>query len=318
MSESIPDALRGERLDRAISLLWGCSRSTAAGLMEAGAVRLNGVVAKRRSERLSEGDVIEVSKTALSGLREQDAPLADVRVEFPVLCEEGDFLVINKPAGLVVHPGSGRSSATLCSGLLARYPEIAEVGDRTRPGIVHRLDKGTTGLMVVARTPRGYESLVGQFSKRSVRRLYEVVCWGATGSSGVIDAPVGRSSRRPTLMAVSARGREARTHYELQQCFDAPDALSWLRCRLETGRTHQIRVHLSSIGHPVVGDRAYGAPSAGNRGKDGAVSPLSPLTFPRPALHSSAISFVHPATGETVNYSAKLPEDFASLLGALS
>ena len=312
VSLDIPAALAGERLDRALALLRDSSRSSACELIAAGGVRLNGVQERRRSVRLKEGDLLAV-ETSKEPSREK-FPIAEAAVKFSVIHQEEEFLVIDKPAGLLVHPGAGFGGGTLCSGLLARYPEIAEVGERTRPGIVHRLDKSTTGLLVVARTQRSYASLRSQFEERSVKRKYEAVCWGElTTPAGLIDAPVGRSLRRPTLMAVSARGRPARTRYELWRRYAG---FSRLHCRLETGRTHQIRVHLSTLGHPLVGDRAYGAPvKAFNRPPS--AGELAALNFERPALHSSYLSFAHPCDARQVEFASELPSDISELLERL-
>ncbi len=259
---SIPTALVGERLDRAVALLWNCSRSAAAELVDSGSVLLNSKTALTRSERLKSGDALEVSDERAHSVLNAAVPLPETDVDFAVVAEDVDFVVIEKPAGLVVHPGAGVRSGTLCSGLLNRYPEMAEVGERTRPGIVHRLDKDTTGLMVAARTAKGYSSLRAQLEARSMRRSYEAVCWGRLEGEGVVDAPIGRSSRHRALRTISEQGRPARTRYRVQQNFSRPEELSRLRCRLETGRTHQIRVHLSAIGNPLVGDFLYGAPGS--------------------------------------------------------
>src|SRR5439155_23772111 len=166
--------------------------------------------------------------------------------------------VVDKPPDLVVHPGAGNAAGTMVAGLLARFPELAGVGEADRPGVVHRLDKGTSGLLVVARTPAAYESLVGQLSSRSVERRYRTLVWGwPEPTTGLVDAPIGRSRRDPTRMAVAAGGREARTGYETERRYHEPVEAALLECRLETGRTHQIRVHLAAIGHPVVGDARY-------------------------------------------------------------
>jgi 23S rRNA pseudouridine1911/1915/1917 synthase len=192
------------------------------------------------------------------------------------------------------------------NGLLALYPEIAEVGDPMRPGIVHRLDAGTTGLMVVARTSDAYESLVGQLSQRLVHREYLAVAVGTFDAhSGVIDAAIGRDLRELTKMAVRVDGKPARTHYEVLESFIEPMAASLVRCELETGRTHQIRVHLAAVGHPVLGDATYGGVRAA-------------VSFGRPALHAVRLSFAHPRSGDEMSFEAPVPDDFASLLGRFS
>ena len=196
------------------------------------------------------------------------------------------------------------ADGTLVNGLLARYPELAGVGDPGRPGIVHRLDKGTSGLLVVARTQAAYDGLVAQLAAHTAERRYLALVWGHPASAaGLVDAPIGRSPRDPLKMAVVADGREARTRYQVRETFDRPAPTALLDCRLETGRTHQIRVHLAAIGHPVVGDATYGG-----------VRPA--LDVPRPFLHAYRLSFDHPATGERLTFESPLPADLATILGA--
>ena len=222
-----------------------------------------------------------------------------------VVYEDADLVVVDKPAGLVVHPGAGREGGTLVNGLLARYPEIAGVGQPDRPGIVHRLDKGTSGLLLVARSPRAYDALVAMLSARTVDRRYRALVWGIPESpTGLVDAPVGRSSRDRTRMAVTVAGRDARTRYEVVRSYHEPVEVTELDCKLETGRTHQIRVHLRSIGHPVVGDARYG----GDR---------QSLPVGRPFLHACRLGLDHPVTGEPLTFTSPLPGDLAAVLARL-
>jgi 23S rRNA pseudouridine1911/1915/1917 synthase len=212
---------------------------------------------------------------------------------------------VDKPAGLVVHPGAGQPRGTLVHGLLARYPELADVGDPTRPGIVHRLDKGTSGLLLVARSQAAYEALVAALAARRVHRRYRALAWGSVEAPrGIIDAPIGRSARVATRMAVDARGKEARTRYEVLARYVEPVAVTELACELETGRTHQIRVHLRSIGHPVVGDARY----------DGA---RQSLPMRRPFLHAEHLELAHPVGGEPLAFDAPLPADLTEILAGL-
>jgi len=205
-----------------------------------------------------------------------------------------------------VHPAPGSPEGTLVNGLLARFPEIASVGDPNRPGIVHRLDAGSSGVLVVARTQEAYEALTAQFADRSASRRYLALVWGHPAAPvGIIDAPIGRDRRDPLKITVVADGREARTGYALRESFGSPAELGLLECSLETGRTHQIRVHLSSIGHPLVGDRQYG-------------SGRPDLGLARPFLHAYELTFVHPTTEQPVTFSSPLPEDLSNLLGELS
>jgi 23S rRNA pseudouridine1911/1915/1917 synthase len=297
----VPDGLAGERLDRAIAMLADVSRSSAAALVDEGAVEVNGQVVRQRSHRLVTGDELRFDVT----------PLVDVGVEpdpsvaVVVVHEDDDVLVVDKPAGLVVHPGSGHGTGTLVHGLLARYPELRAVGEADRPGIVHRLDAGTSGLLMVARTPLAYDDLVEQLAERSVSRRYDTLVWGrVSAEEGVVDAPIGRSSRDPTRMAVRTGGRAARTRYLVAARWSSPRALTRLTCRLESGRTHQIRVHLTAIGHPVVGDDRYRGARSG-------------IALERPFLHATSLGFRHPASGEHLEFESPLPADLRQVLDDL-
>ncbi|MGV3758418.1 MAG: RluA family pseudouridine synthase [Actinomycetota bacterium] len=301
--EEVPDALAGERVDRIVAMVTGCSRAEVADLVAAGEVLVDGVPVTSRSTRLQPGQVVELEAPDPEAVT---VLVPDLGVPVPVVHEDADLLVVDKPAGLVVHPGAGRSEGTLVHGLLARYPEIAEVGvDPVRPGIVPRLDKGTSGLLLVARTPAAYEALVAMLSSRAVHRRYRALAWGHLAApTGLVDAPIGRSLREPTRMAVVERGKEARTRYEVLRRYDDPVEVSELACTLETGRTHQIRVHLRSIGHPVVGDVRY----------DGA---RQSLPLDRPFLHAEILDLDHPVTGEPLHLESPLPEDLQAVLDRL-
>ncbi len=305
MREAIPGALAGERIDRAVSMLTGQSRSVAESLVAAGAVLVDGEVVSSRSRRLSEGEVLEIHLEAAGPQVAELEPEAGVDVV--VVHQDEHLLVVDKPAGLVVHPGGGRTSGTLVGGLLARFPEIAGVGsDPRRPGIVHRLDRDTSGLMVVARTPESYSALVQALAAREVDRSYTALAWGRFESpSGLVDAPVGRSSRRRDRMGVVGSGRPARTRYEVVDTFSDPVEVTLLNCTLETGRTHQIRVHLQAIEHPVVGDEWYGGVRES-------------FEAPRLFLHARRLAFTHPFTGERVELDSPLPADLARTLGDLT
>jgi len=299
--ETIPAALDGERLDRVVALLGDVSRSRASAALEAERVTLDGKVVTLRSHRVREGEELIVT-----GFERDDvgAPAPDAGVPVVLLHADKDVLVVDKPAGLVVHPGAGNRTGTLVNGLLASYPEIVGVGSTARPGIVHRLDQGTSGALVVARSQTGYDSLVAQLAARSVGRRYEALSWGRfETANGVVDAPIGRSARDRTRMAVVGSGRPARTGYEVMATWDDP-VVSRVACRLETGRTHQIRVHLSAIGHPLVGDGAYGGHREG-------------LELGRPFLHAAHLSFDHPVTGARLSFEASLPDDLQNLLAGL-
>ena len=299
IEETIPAALAGDRLDRVVALLADISRSQSAALIGAGGVLVDGAVATSGKIRLEEGQNLAIDPGLVP---EKELPQADASVSVQEVYVDDHVVVINKPAGLVVHPGAGNPSGTLVNGLLSRYPEIAGVGQPMRPGIVHRLDAGTTGLMVVARTQDAYEALVDLLSRHEVRREYLAVAVGHFDApSGVIDAAIGRDVRDVTKMAVRLDGKFARTHYDVVATYHEPIAASLVRCALETGRTHQIRVHLAAVGHPVLGDAVYGGVRAG-------------APFGRPALHAAMLSFDHPVTGETLAFEAPLPADFAELV----
>lgn len=300
--EAVPSALAGQRLDRIVALIGDVSRAEAAATIAAGGVRVDGVSASSGKVRLQEGQVVEVDPAAIP---EPPLPAADATVEFGVVYEDRDVIVIDKPPGLVVHPGAGNMDGTLVSGLLARYPDVDGVGgDPIRPGIVHRLDAGSSGLLVVARTDQAAEALIGQFADHSATRRYDAVVWGVPDAPhGIIDAPIGRDRGDPLKMAVVAGGRPARTDYRVVGTYSAPALVSRLECRLETGRTHQIRVHLSSIDHPLVGDPTYSQRR-----------PMLGLT--RPFLHAAELAFDHPGSGERVTFSSPLAPDLQTWLDA--
>jgi 23S rRNA pseudouridine1911/1915/1917 synthase len=295
MDVEVPEALAGERVDRVIALLCDLPRGEAAGLVAAGAVRLDGIPVTTRSRRVEAGQRLEVALPEPAGEGPALSPEPDVPV--PVVYADQAVIVVDKPPGLVVHPGAGHATGTLVHGLLARFPELAGVGDPDRPGIVHRLDAGTSGMLVVARTPAAYDSLVAQLAARTVERRYLALAWGwFDADAGLIDAPVGRAATDPTRMAVSSGGRVARTRYEVLERYRSPVEVTLVACSLETGRTHQIRVHLAAIGHPVVGDGRY-------RG----VRPTLPAA--RPFLHAHRLAFDHPDHGRRCEYESPLPPD---------
>ena len=302
IAESVPSALAGERLDRIVALIGDLSRAQAAATIDAGGVRVDGETAASGTVRLVEGQMIEVDPLAVPG---PVLPTADDEVDFGVVYEDDTVIVVDKPAGLVVHPGAGNLDGTLVSGLLARFPDVVEVGnDPVRPGIVHRLDAGSSGLLVVARNDEAAAHLIEQFADHSATRRYDAVVWGVPDAPhGIIDAPIGRDRGDPLKMAVVAGGRPARTDYRVVGSYSSPAVVSRLECRLETGRTHQIRVHLSSIDHPLVGDPTYG-------------QRRPTLGLERPFLHAAELAFDHPATGERVRFTSPLAPDLQSWLAA--
>ena len=298
----VPAAMAGERVDRGVSFVTGLSRQRASDLVAAGEVQLDGRVVTDRSARLAGGEVLEIVDWDTSAV----TTTAEDDVVFGVVHEDDAVIVVDKPPGLVVHPGAGRDAGTLVNGLVARWPEIAGVGDPARPGIVHRLDGGTSGLMVVARTQAAYESLIAAMKERAVEREYAALGWGTVEADrGLIDAKLGRSKRDRTRMAVTGDGREARTQFTVERRYTKPVEVTLLQCILETGRTHQIRVHLAAINHPVVGDDRYGRSRPG-------------LDCPRPFLHARRLSFAHPVSGERITATSPLPPDLEAVLGQLS
>lgn len=302
VTEEIPESLSGERLDRIVSLMAEVSRSVASDMVSRGAASVDGEAAPSGKIRLKAGQTVAVD---LAFIPHEQPPAADPMVRVDVIHLDEHVIVINKSAGLVVHPGAGNESGTLVNGLLALFPEIAGVGETHRPGIVHRLDVGTTGLLVVARTQDAYLRLVEMLADRDVSRRYTALVWGHPAAPlGTIDAPIGRDPRDPLRMAVVASGREARTNYRVVQTFDEPK-VALVACELETGRTHQIRVHLQATGTPVVGDPQYGGARA-------------PFVIGRPFLHAAGLSFDHPITGEHLDFEVPLPPDLEAVLARCS
>ncbi|MCB0953064.1 MAG: RluA family pseudouridine synthase [Microthrixaceae bacterium] len=298
----VPPVGDGERLDRYVAMVFDCSRSEASASVRAGQVTVDGSVVTKPSTRLDAGQSVVVAEDPHT---EPEGVAPDPSVSLKVLYEDSDLVVIDKPVGLVVHPGAGNPSGTVCNGLVQLYPEMLEVGEPHRPGIVHRLDRATSGLMVAARSDRAYRSLVDQLASHEVERVYTAVVLGDPGAErGVVDAPIGRSKRNPLRMTVAEGARPARTHFEVQRRFDDPVS-ALLTCRLETGRTHQIRVHMHSIGNPVLGDELYGGRRSGSE-------------LDRMFLHASELVLSHPADGRVMRFSSPLPEDLANWLATHS
>jgi 23S rRNA pseudouridine1911/1915/1917 synthase len=281
------------RFDQALAqALPDYSRSRLRQWIDAGQVTLDGRPADP-TRRIRGGEAVVVAATP----DPKEIAYAPEAIALSIVHEDATLLVLDKPAGLVVHPGSGNWQGTLLNALLHHAPELAGV---PRAGIVHRLDKDTSGLLVVARTLAAQTDLVRQLQARTVRREYLALAAGDLARGGTVDAPIGRHPSRRTTMAVVATGRPARTHYAVAERFGNATLLS---CRLETGRTHQIRVHLASLGHPLVGDPAYGR--------------KGPLAFPRQALHAFRLGLIHPLTREECAWESPLPADFAGLLALL-
>ncbi|HEX6947241.1 MAG TPA: RluA family pseudouridine synthase [Acidimicrobiia bacterium] len=292
----VPEGFSEERVDKVVAALLGVSRSVARELVERGAL-LDGVPVSA-SDRVSAGAVITVASP------DPAEELAAEDVEFGVLYEDDHLIVVDKPAGVVVHPGSGRVTGTLVAGLLHRYPDLEGVGDAGRWGLVHRLDKDTSGVLVVARTTEAHAALTAMLRRREITRVYLALVHGIMGSPmGTIEAPIGRDPTNPLRRAIHPEGKPARTHYRVVDSFPAREC-SLLEVRLETGRTHQIRVHLTAIGHPVVADQVYGP----RRHRLGAG---------RMFLHASRLQLAHPVTGGRLEVESPLPADLARVLESL-
>lgn len=286
------------------------SRSAAQRLLQEGAVTHNGVLQHEASLRLQSQDQVVVC------LPEPETwEVLPEAGDLEVLHEDAALIVVNKPAGLVTHPAPGHASGTLVNYLLHHCQDLTGVGGYLRPGIVHRLDKDTSGILVIAKNDSAHQGLTEQFRQHSVKRQYQAVVWGRVkDAQGVVDAPLGRHPVRRKEIAVQERGRRAVTHWRVTERFSQ---LTRLACRLETGRTHQIRVHLTHLGHPLLGDPQYGR-SPLNR-----LSGLSPqlrqtlAEFPRQALHAELLGFRHPISGDLMEFRTPLPADFQALLEVL-
>ena len=294
MIEQVPRALGGLRLDQALARMFPqYSRNRLQVWLAAGHIRLDGARGEAR-QAVRGGERVDLAPPPAP-----DATPRAQRMPLAIVHEDADLIVIDKPAGLVVHPGAGVPDRTLMNGLLAHCPALAGV---PRAGIVHRLDKDTSGLLVVAKTVEAQVSLARQLESRSMRRVYLAVVQGDPPTSGMIDAPVGRDTRARTRMAVTRRGKDAVTRYRVLERFGHA---ALVECRLESGRTHQIRVHFQHIRHPLVGDAVY---RRGTR---------HGLAFGRQALHAVELSLLHPRSGKTMTWQAKPPADFQRLLKTL-
>ena len=294
MSATVPREMGGMRLDQALARLFHqYSRNRLQAWLQEGHITVDG---KRLTARhaVTGGENVVLKPPRAEG----PSPRAQ-RMPLKIVFEDADLIVIDKPVGLVVHPGAGQPDRTLMNGLLAHAPALAGV---PRAGIVHRLDKDTSGLLVVAKTVSAQASLVEQLASRTMRRAYLALVQGDPPASGVIDAPVGRDPRARTRMAVTHRGKDSRTTYRVVERFGAA---ALVECRLDTGRTHQIRVHFQHIRHPLVGDTVY---RRGTR---------HGLAFPRQALHAAELSLVHPKSKATMTWRSPLPKDMKRLLDEL-
>lgn len=306
MSEIIKDspeintftaAESGTRLDVFLTeRLEGLSRSSIQKLISDENVSVNGRIQKKAGFKIQAGDEIE-ARIYLP----EPTPLSPREITLKIVYEDNDVVVLDKPPGLTVHPVPGSTTPTLVNALIGRVPELAEFGDSLRPGIVHRLDKDTSGLMVVAKTLKAQSDLINQFQKHRVLKIYLTLVQGhLTPAEGIIEANIGRHPADRKRMAVVAGGREARSHYRVIKYFQN---YSLLEVKLETGRTHQIRVHLSAIGYPVFGDKTYGVKSS---------------LLDRQFLHAHKLGFDLPSSGKHVEFSSELPPDLESVLKELN
>lgn len=320
---TVPAASHMARLDKTLSILCDAeslnlSRSRLQNLIRQGRVLVNASPCENPSEKLAQNDKITLS------IPEPEAATPEAQsIPLDVIFEDDCVIVINKPVGLVVHPGAGNHDGTLVNALLHHCGDsLSGIGGIMRPGIVHRLDKDTSGLMMAAKTDEAHQSLSAQLADRSLTRLYEGIAFGVPRlSKGTIDKPIGRHITQRLKMNIATRNsRDAVTHYSIEESYGS--VASHITCKLETGRTHQIRVHMQHLGHPLIGDPLYGPqPNAllAKLRKDGyAPTAINIVTrFPRQALHAKTLSFAHPVSGDIMTFSGPAPEDFQTLLETL-
>ena len=309
----------GSRLDRFLAQSFpDISRSRLQALIAEGAVRLDGATIKDGNRRVKPNELVLILiPPPVAAIPEaQDIPLA-------VLYEDSDVIVIDKPVGLVVHPAAGNPDGTLVNALLAHCKDLQGVGGVTRPGIVHRLDKDTSGALVAAKNERAMRSLGKQFAAHAVERAYNAVVWGVPRMrEGLVEGNLGRSPfDRKRIAVLRDAGKAARTRYRVLERYGAPDRpfASLIECRLETGRTHQIRVHLAHIGHPLIGDATYGRARSAPRARtpEEAAAYEAAGNFPRQALHAGLLGFHHPTLNKTLRFESPWPDDFANLVSSL-
>lgn len=305
---TVEERQAGDRLDRLLARRFQVARNQVQGWIRQSLVEVDGKP-RSASYRVAENQEIACSPQA----KDTAADLEPEDDRVSLLHLDDDLIVVDKPAGLAVHPGAGRPAGTLVNRLLAMHPELGTVGGRDRPGIVHRLDIDTTGVLVVARTEAAYQKLSQAFAERRVRKTYLGTVFGRPApAAGTIDLPLGRHPKRRKEITVRPDGRAALTGY---RTLDSGDGVALLELDLETGRTHQIRAHLKALGHPLVGDATY----AGNRWR-GAPKPLQRLLaeFPRPALHATEVRLEHPATHAEMVFTSPAPDDLVDLWARLS
>jgi 23S rRNA pseudouridine1911/1915/1917 synthase len=313
-----------ERIDRALALAWGdLSRSRLQALIREGNVEVNGHAVTDPGQKVGRGASIALTLPPPAPAE----PLGEA-IALAVVYEDDALIVIDKPAGLVVHPAAGHETGTLVNALIAHCgASLSGIGGVRRPGIVHRLDKDTSGLLVVAKTDRAHQSLADQFADHGrtgpLERAYLAIAWGVPNRThGTVEAPLGRSPHNREKMAVvrEEQGRAAITHWSLEESLKAggPEPLaSLLRCELETGRTHQIRVHMAHLGHPLLGDALYGSGFKTKANRLSAAAQAALTALGRQALHATVLGFEHPITGEVLRFESKMPPEMSALLAAL-
>ena len=303
----VPDELAGLRLDQALAKMFPeFSRGQLSKWIKAGEVAVDAHQLRPRDSVIG-GEQVSITTELVT----QDDSWTAEAISLDIVHEDDDVIIINKPAGMVVHPGAGNQQGTLVNALLAHAPQLANI---PRAGIVHRLDKSTTGLLMVAKTLQAHNSLVAQLQARTVLREYQAIAVGVMTAGGTVDEPIGRHHIDRKRMAVSQTGKPSVTHYRVEQRFRAH---TFIRCKLETGRTHQIRVHMAHIRHPLLGDPVYGGRFKQAKGMS---QPCREAIqgFRRQALHAGFLGFDHPSSGEAVSWQADLPEDMQAVLKILA
>ncbi len=305
ISVTIADELAGMRLDRALALsVPTVSRERLKALISSGSVRRGPLTSRDPAMKVDAGGAFEIDIPAPTAMRNE---AQDIALE--IVFEDDHLLIVDKPAGLVVHPAAGNLDGTLVNALLHHCAgRLSGIGGVARPGIVHRIDKDTSGLLVVAKTDPAHEGLSAQFAKHSIDRRYSAIVAGVPRQQGTVDAPLARSPHDRKKIAIQPRGKRAVTHFTLVEPLRGA---AMVQCRLETGRTHQVRVHMASIGHPLLGDPVYGR----NRPEHRDV--LNRLDFRRQALHAAHLGFIHPVTSTAMAFESKLPHDMQALFSAL-
>ncbi len=306
LKNSIPSSLHGSRLDAALGQLFpDYSRSQFKLWIESNAVKVNNEVVTKPKTKVNTDDVIHIE--AVLEARENWQPQ---NIQLNVLFEDADILIINKPTGLVVHPGAGNYDQTMVNALLHFDPELQSV---PRAGLIHRLDKDTTGLLVIARNLKSHHALINMMKERLIKRYYLALVHGVINVGGTIDKPIARHSQQRTKMAIMESGKPAITHYKVQEKFTYHTLLA---VQLQTGRTHQIRVHMASIQHPIVGDAVYGGKRLPQKDLT-AEARQAILHFNRQALHAEKLSFTHPFSDQPLEFIAPLPDDLQQLINSL-